>query len=83
LQVRNKLVYLYQQNSPNMETITLKRTQAGTWMKRYDDYETKFARITKAEALQSIQTARETGRMFADDNENDSSGTPLVFGYQN
>jgi hypothetical protein len=66
-----------------METITLKRTQAGAWMKRYDDYETKFARITKAEALQSIQTARETGRMFSDDNENDSSGTPLVFGYQN
>ncbi len=52
-------------------------------MKRYDDYETKFTRITKAEALQSIQTARETGRMFADDNENHSSGTPLVFGYQN
>jgi hypothetical protein len=65
-----------------METITLKRTQAGAWMKRYDNYEAKFTRITKAEALQSIQTARETGRMFADDNENDNSGTPLVFGYE-
>jgi hypothetical protein len=66
-----------------METITLKRTQTGTWMKRFDDYETKFTRITKAEALQSIQTAREKGRMFADDNENDNSGAPLVFGYEN
>ncbi len=52
-------------------------------MKKHDNYEAKFTRITKAEALQSIQTARETGRMFADDNENDNSGTPLVFGYEN
>lgn len=65
-----------------METITIKRTIKGVWMKRFDDYETSFIRISKKEAIENIETAREKGVIFCDDNEN-KKGSPLVFGYEN
>jgi hypothetical protein len=64
-----------------METITIQRTVKGVWMKRFDDYERKFTRISKSEALKDIANARAKGTMFSDDNEN--SSLPLVFGYSN
>ena len=64
-----------------METITIKRTTKGTWMKRFDDYEKSFTKISKTEALEDIKNARTNEKMFADDNEN--SDLPLIFGYEN
>jgi hypothetical protein len=64
-----------------METITLKRTAKGTWLKKFDDYETSYTKISKAEAMESITIARSRNEMFADDNEN-SVGI-LIFGYYN
>lgn len=65
-----------------MESVTIKRTVKGAWMQRFDDYETGFKRIKKAEALDLIAKARENGSMFSDDNET-KDGYPLVFGYWN
>lgn len=65
-----------------METITIKRTVKGVWMKRFDDYETSFFRISKKEALDSIINAREKERVFCDDNEKEER-LPLIFGYEN
>ena len=65
-----------------METVTIKRTTKGVWMKKFDDYETSFTRIPKKEAIESIEAARENGVMFCDDNEN-KDGLPLTFGYEN
>jgi len=65
-----------------METITIKRTQKGTWMKRFDDYEISFTKISKKEALKDIKKAREMGKMFADDNENKENEI-LIFAYEN
>lgn len=65
-----------------METITIKRTVKGAWMKRYDNYETSFKRISKKEALENIKSARKKGKMFCDDNENNEI-YPLIFGYEN
>ncbi len=64
-----------------METITIKRTSKGYWMKRFDDYERAFKRISKQQALHDITLARSKGKMFADDNEDGDS--PLCFGYEN
>jgi len=65
-----------------METITIKRTTKGTWMKRFDNYETSFSKISKKEALGDIKNARSQNRMFADDNENNND-LPLIFAYKN
>ena len=64
-----------------METVTIKRTVKGVWMKRFDDYDKSFTRISEKDALYSIKNARENNSMFSDDNEN--SDLPLVFGYYN
>ena len=63
-----------------METVTIKRTQKGVWMKRFDDYEKSFTRISKEEAIEDIMRARKKGVMFCDDDIN--SMCPL-FGYYN
>lgn len=65
-----------------MENITIKRTVKGVWMKRFDDYEKSFSRISKKEALENIQNARKKGVIFCDDNEN-KENIPLIFGYEN
>ena len=65
-----------------METITIKRTQKGVWLKKFDDYETSFTKISKKEALEDIKNARETKKIFADDNENKENEI-LIFGYEN
>ena len=65
-----------------METITIKRTSKGVWMKRFDNYETSFSRISKKEALRNIENARKKGVMFCDDNEKEER-FPLIFGYEN
>jgi len=65
-----------------METITIKRTSKGIWMKKFDNYEKSFIRISKKEAVESIENARKKGVMFCDDNENDEK-FPLIFGYEN
>lgn len=64
-----------------METITIKRTTKGTWMKKFDNYEKSFTKISEKEGLKDIKNAREKGKMFCDDNEN--SDLPLIFGYEN
>lgn len=64
-----------------METITIKRTAKGVWMKRFDDYEKSFTRISKQKALEDISNARSKNKMFCDDNEN--SQFPIMFGYEN
>lgn len=50
-------------------------------MKKYDDYEKIFTRISKKEAAECIKNARERGDMFSDGNENSTSYE--VFGYWN
>lgn len=65
-----------------METITIKRTARGVWMKRFDDYETSFSRISKTKALNDIENARKKGAIFCDDDENNEK-LPLIFGYKN
>lgn len=63
------------------ESITIKKTPDNQWFKRFDDYETRFTRISKKEALADIQQAREQKQLFSDDNENSSSYA--MFGYWN
>lgn len=63
------------------ESITIKKTEKGVWMKKYDDYEKIFTRISKKEAAECIKNARERGDMFSDGNENSTSYE--VFGYWN
>ena len=65
-----------------METITIKRTLRGAWLKKFDNYEASFTKISKKEALEDIKKAREMGKMFADDNENKENEI-LIFGYEN
>jgi len=65
-----------------METITIKRTKKGIWLKKFDDYEKSFTKISKKEAINDINLAREQGRIFSDDNENDENNV-LIFGYEN
>lgn len=64
-----------------MESVTIKKTHKGVWMKKFDDYETSFKKISKTEAIDSIKKARERGDMFNDGDEN--SETYEVFGYWN
>ena len=64
-----------------MQTVTIIRSLKGTWMKRFDDYEKSFTKISKEEALESIQNARKKGAMLSDDDEN--KDTFLMFGYKN
>ena len=75
------IVYICKTKLIRMETITIKRTTKGTWMKKFDTYETSFTKISKKEALEDIKNAREQGRMFSDDKEN--TDLPLIFGYEN
>ena len=49
-----------------MESITLKRTHKGAWMKRFDNYEEKFTRVSLKEAQESIENARHRGDLFCD-----------------
>lgn len=63
------------------ESITIKKTLKNVWMKKYDDYEKSFKRISKKEAFDCINNARERGDMFSDGNENSTSYE--VFGYWN
>lgn len=64
-----------------MESVTIKKTVKGVWMKKFDDYDKSFTRISREEALTSINEARERGEMFSDGNEN--SEQVEVFGYWN
>lgn len=64
-----------------MQTVTIIRSAKGTWMKRFDNYEKSFKKISKKEALESIRIAREKGAMFSDDDE--EKDTFLMFGYEN
>ena len=50
----------------DMETITIKKTHKDVWMKRFDDYEKKFTRISKKEGLESLKLA---GRIICNDGE--------------
>lgn len=63
------------------ESITIKKTPKGVWMKKFDDYEKSFSRISKKEAIDCINYARERGDMFSDGNENSTSYE--FFGYWN
>ena len=62
-----------------MESITIKRTSNGVWMKKFDTFETKFTRISKAEAMECIENARRKGDLFFE--QNDQYGA--LYGYWN
>lgn len=57
------------------ESVTIKRTPKGVWMRMYDDYETSFSRISEKEALESIENARDRGDLFS---EQDGRGTGAI-----
>ena len=61
------------------ESITIKKTK-DRFYKRFDDYEDSFHRIPRKEAEQSIESARNKGVMFSD---NDISKEIAVWGYWN
>ncbi len=65
-----------------MESITIKKTIKGVWMKRFNDYEKSFSRISKTQALADIANAREKGSLYHDDQDIDTN-LPLIFGYWN
>lgn len=50
------------------ETITIKKTYKGYFYKKFDDEDNKYQRISKSEAVQSIQCARENEMLITDDN---------------
>ena len=64
------------------ETVTLKRTQKGYWMQKFDDYEFSYKRISKKEALETIKRTRENKKMYSDYDEKRTDGI-LIFGYFN
>lgn len=79
--IRNYLRNLRYQTATIMESVSIKKTYKGIWMKKYDDFENSFSRISKDEALESIQIARDQKRMICDGNEN--STHTQIFSYWN
>ena len=52
------------------ESISIQKTNKGVWMKKFDDYENKYTRCSKKDALEIIQNARERGDVYAEGDEN-------------
>jgi len=63
------------------ESITIKKTPKGAWMKKFDDYDKSFTRVSKREALEDIETARNRGDIYSDDVVTDGSWS--MWGYFN
>jgi hypothetical protein len=55
------------------ESISIQKTHKGIWMKRFDDYETKYTRCSKREALETINNARAKGDVYSEGDENSTS----------
>jgi len=67
------LYHTIKTNTMTRESITIQKTHKGTWMKKFDDYETKFSRCSKKEALETITNARERGDVYSEGDENSKS----------
>lgn len=52
------------------ESISVQKTHKGVWMKKFDNYEEKYTRVSKKEALETIQNARDKGDVFSEGDEN-------------
>jgi hypothetical protein len=52
------------------ESISIKKTYKGVWMKKFDNYETRYFRCSKNDAMETINNARERGDVFCEGNEN-------------
>ena len=65
-----------------MESITIKKTYKEIWLKKFDDYKDTFRRISKKDAIESINNARNRGDLFSDDGK-PKIGEYQVWGYYN
>lgn len=65
-----------------MESVTIKKTHKEIWMKKFDDYEESFNRISENEAIESIKSARFKKVLFSDCGE-PKKGKYQVWGYWN
>jgi len=63
------------------ESITIKKTPKGTWMKKFDDYDKSFTKVSKREALEDIDSARNRGDIYSDDVVTEGSWS--MWGYFN